>query len=75
MSGSGKPYFHQSMFWSDLGPELGYEAIGLVDSRLETYGVFARATSKDSPKALVEATGESLRSVTETVSKNRNQLV
>ncbi|XP_045778734.1 apoptosis-inducing factor 1, mitochondrial-like isoform X2 [Maniola jurtina] len=34
-------YRHQSMFWSDLGPQLGYEAIGIVDSRLRTVGVFA----------------------------------
>ena len=46
----GKPYWHQSMFWSDLGPEVGYEAIGLVDSSLPTVGVFAKATEKDTPK-------------------------
>ncbi len=26
--GAGKSYTHQSMFWSDLGPDVGYEAIG-----------------------------------------------
>ncbi|XP_039748325.1 apoptosis-inducing factor 1, mitochondrial-like isoform X2 [Pararge aegeria] len=36
-----KTYEHQSMFWSDLGPQLGYEAIGIIDSRLPTVGVFA----------------------------------
>jgi len=66
MLGRGKPYWHQSMFWSDLGPEVGYEAIGLVDSSLPTVGVFAKATEKDTPKAVVTATGESMRSVTET---------
>ncbi|CAG0881680.1 unnamed protein product [Cyprideis torosa] len=65
MTGAGKPYWHQSMFWSDLGPEVGYEAIGIVDSHLPTVGVFAKATAKDTPKAVVEATGESLRSETE----------
>lgn len=25
----GKPYKHQSMFWSDLGPKVGYEALGI----------------------------------------------
>lgn len=40
----GKPYLHQSMFWSDLGPDVGYEAIGIVDSSLPTVGVFAKAT-------------------------------
>ena len=64
---TGKPYWHQSMFWSDLGPDVGYEAIGIVDSSLPTVGVFAKATTKDTPKAVVEATGESLRSETEQV--------
>ncbi|KAI5633521.1 apoptosis-inducing factor, mitochondrion-associated, c-term domain-containing protein [Phthorimaea operculella] len=36
-----KHYTHQSMFWSDLGPQLGYEAIGIIDSRLPTVGVFS----------------------------------
>lgn len=40
-----KPYQHQSMFWSDLGPEIGYEGIGLVDSSLPTVGVFALPTN------------------------------
>ncbi|XP_071529710.1 apoptosis-inducing factor 1, mitochondrial isoform X2 [Panulirus ornatus] len=65
MTGSGKPYWHQSMFWSDLGPEVGYEAIGIVDSSLPTVGVFAKATKEDTPKAVVEATGEGMRSETE----------
>ena len=55
MTGAGKPYTHQSMFWSDLGPEVGYEAIGLVDSKLQTVGVFASADpAKDSPKGKAE---------------------
>lgn len=62
MTGAGKPYWHQSMFWSDLGPEVGFEAIGVVDSRLPTVGVFARATAKDTPKAAAEESGEGLRS-------------
>lgn len=49
-------------FRSDLGPDVGYEAIGLVDSRLPTVGVFAKATEKDTPKA---AAIEGLRSETE----------
>lgn len=35
---------HQSMFWSDLGPDVGYEAVGIIDSSLPTVGVFAKAT-------------------------------
>lgn len=50
---------------SDLGPNVGYEAIGLVDSALPTVGVWAKATTADTPKAVVEATGEGMRSETE----------
>lgn len=39
---SEKPYKHQSMFWSDLGTAVGYEAIGLVDASLPTVAVFAK---------------------------------
>lgn len=46
MSGQKKPYKHQSMFWSDLGPEVGYEGIGLIDSSLPTVGVFAKVSEK-----------------------------
>ncbi|XP_015786760.1 apoptosis-inducing factor 1, mitochondrial [Tetranychus urticae] len=42
MTGAGKPYRHQSMFWSDLGPDIGFEAIGLVNSSLPTVGVFSK---------------------------------
>ena len=70
MTGAGKPYWHQSMFWSDLGPEVGYEAIGIVDSSLPTVGVFAKATAQDTPQAVVEATGEGVRSETEQVSSS-----
>ncbi|XP_032223034.2 apoptosis-inducing factor 1, mitochondrial [Nematostella vectensis] len=69
MTGAGKPYWHQSMFWSDLGPDVGYEAIGLVDSSLPTVGVWAKATKEDTPKAVVEATGEGMRSETEQVAE------
>ncbi|XP_030383443.1 putative apoptosis-inducing factor 1, mitochondrial isoform X2 [Scaptodrosophila lebanonensis] len=47
MTGAKKPYTHQSMFWSDLGPEIGYEGIGLVDSSLPTVGVFALPSEAD----------------------------
>nr|AMY56536.1 AIF1 [Botryllus schlosseri] len=62
MTGAGKPYWHQSMFWSDLGPDVGYEAIGIVDAKLPTVGVFAKATAADTPRAAAEATGEGVRS-------------
>lgn len=35
------------MFWSDLGPEIGYEGIGLVDSSLPTVGVFSLPSKDD----------------------------
>ncbi|KFM61498.1 Apoptosis-inducing factor 1, mitochondrial, partial [Stegodyphus mimosarum] len=74
MTGAGRPYLHQSMFWSDLGPEIGYEAIGIVDSSLPTVGVFAKATEADTPKSVVDSTGESIRSETEQqlVDKNKS---
>ncbi|XP_062392499.1 apoptosis-inducing factor 1, mitochondrial isoform X3 [Sardina pilchardus] len=66
MTGANKPYWHQSMFWSDLGPDVGYEAIGIVDSSLPTVGVFAKATEKDTPKAAAEKSGTGIRSESET---------
>lgn len=36
------------MFWSDIGPSVGYEAIGIIDSSLNTVGVFAKGNPKDS---------------------------
>ncbi len=36
MAGQAVPYLHQPFFYSDLF-ELGYEAVGDLDSRLETY--------------------------------------
>lgn len=42
-----KPYKHQSMFWSDLGSAVGFEAIGLVDSSLPTVAVFAKQSLAD----------------------------
>lgn len=35
------------MFWSDIGPSVGYEAIGIIDSSLNTVGVFAKGNPKD----------------------------
>lgn len=64
MTGSGKPYSHQSMFWSDLGPDIGFEAIGIVDSALPTVGVFAKPNESDSLKS-VDATEENVHSETE----------
>jgi len=39
------------MFWSDLGPKIGFEAMGLVDSkRYRTVGFFGKATKEDTPE-------------------------
>lgn len=43
----GKPYLHQAMFWSDLGPDVGYEAVGIIDSSLPTVAVFAKPSAKE----------------------------
>lgn len=52
----GKPYKHQSMFWSDLGPRVGYEALGIIDSTLPTVSVFVKkATENASPKSAIES--------------------
>ncbi|XP_063297022.1 apoptosis-inducing factor 1, mitochondrial-like [Pelobates fuscus] len=66
MTGAAKPYWHQSMFWSDLGPDVGYEAIGIVDSSLSTVCVFTRATEKDTPKSAAELSGTGNRSESDT---------
>lgn len=47
MTGAHKPYWHQSMFWSDLGPNVGFEAIGLTDSDLQTVAVYAKMAPDD----------------------------
>lgn len=47
MTGAHKPYWHQSMFWSDLGPKVGFEAIGLTDSSLQTVAVYAKRQPGD----------------------------
>ena len=46
------------MFWSDLGPKIGFEAIGLVDSSLQTIGLFAKGDETDTPAALAHASNE-----------------
>jgi programmed cell death 8 (apoptosis-inducing factor) len=46
MVGEGKAYTHQSMFWSDLGRDISFEAVGIIDSSLQTVGVFAKPNSQ-----------------------------
>lgn len=54
------------MFWSDLGPEVGYEAIGIVDSSLPTVGVFAKH-SETTPAAAVNTSNDGAKSTSEEV--------
>uniref|UniRef100_A0A182W7A5 FAD/NAD(P)-binding domain-containing protein n=1 Tax=Anopheles minimus TaxID=112268 RepID=A0A182W7A5_9DIPT len=56
MVGLNKPYTHQSMFWSDLGPRISYEAIGLIDSALPTVAVFAKRTAEEMSRAVAAVT-------------------
>ncbi|XP_043502938.1 apoptosis-inducing factor 1, mitochondrial [Polistes fuscatus] len=76
MTGAGKPYLHQSMFWSDLGPEVGYEAIGIVDSSFPTVGVFAKATEADTPKAALTELADEEKAIaqTEAIKKEETRL-
>lgn len=48
---------------SDLGPDVGYESIGIVDSNLPTVGVFAKATAKNTPKAATEKSGMTFHNI------------
>ncbi|XP_021703282.1 putative apoptosis-inducing factor 1, mitochondrial [Aedes aegypti] len=63
MVGLNKPYTHQSMFWSDLGPKIGYEAIGIIDSALPTVAVFAKST----PPQTIPDTSEKLQAANASV--------
>lgn len=42
-----KPYLHQPFFWSDLGSNISYEAVGIVDSSLNTVGVWAKMNNDE----------------------------
>ncbi|KAL9707823.1 hypothetical protein quinque_011341 [Culex quinquefasciatus] len=53
----------RSMFWSDLGPKIGYEAIGIIDSALPTVAVFAKA----SPAQIIPDTSEKLQAANATI--------
>lgn len=63
MAGLNKPYTHQSMFWSDLGPKIGYEAIGIIDSALPTVAVFAKTAAVET----IPDTSEKLQAANATV--------
>lgn len=46
MTGASKMYRYQSIFWSDLEPYVSFQAIGIIDSSLETYAVFEKPPEK-----------------------------
>lgn len=57
MTGAGKAYTHQSMFWSEIGRDISFEAVGIIDSSLPTVSVFA---DPDDLIALEQETAEAL---------------
>eukprot|EP00731_Ephydatia_muelleri_P030546 Em0022g60a len=69
MAGDHQHFKHQSMFWSDIGKEVGFEATGLVDSRLPTVSLFAKIgedaalPSEDFSKGVVFYLSENSRRV------------
>ncbi|KAI8638177.1 apoptosis-inducing factor, mitochondrion-associated, C-term-domain-containing protein [Parasitella parasitica] len=76
MVGYNRAYNHQSMFWSDLGPEIGYEAVGLIDSQLSTVSVWAKATAQDTPAAAAASEADSPRATpTETATGSVTEAV
>lgn len=50
MAGAKKEYKHQPMFWSDIGPDVAFEAVGLIDSSLETVAIFRQDDSEEQSK-------------------------
>lgn len=36
------------MFWSDLGPKITFEAIGIIDSTLPTVAIYAKSKEEES---------------------------
>ncbi|KAF9105120.1 Apoptosis-inducing factor 1, mitochondrial [Mortierella sp. AM989] len=59
-----KPYKHQSMFWSDLGPHIGYEAVGVLDSKLSTVSIWTKKPTVTA--AATEEAGKKEETKTET---------
>ncbi|KAJ3332154.1 Apoptosis-inducing factor 1, mitochondrial, partial [Kappamyces sp. JEL0680] len=47
MTGAKTPYTHQSMFWSNVGPEISFEAVGNLDAKLQTVSIWSKAPEDD----------------------------
>ncbi|XP_061189197.1 apoptosis-inducing factor 1, mitochondrial-like [Saccostrea echinata] len=88
MTGAAKMYRYQSIFWSDLEPYVSFQAIGIIDSNLETYAVFERPQekkkkrkkkSKENSSAVTNQSGEAKKSQetkqSETISKDPKSTV
>lgn len=41
------------MFWSDLGPQVAYEGLGIIDSNLPTVSVFAKEQTSNSTSGVL----------------------
>lgn len=64
------------MFWSDLGPEIGYEGIGLIDSSLPTVGVFSLPSKADrqTDNLSETSTEESTQKISANIIENTNDV-
>ena len=67
MAGAGAPYEHLPFFYSDLF-DLGYEAVGELDSRLETRLRLERAGERGRPSPTSTASGARAASCSGTAS-------
>ena len=47
-------HWHVPLRGYDVCLQVGYEAIGIIDSSLRTVGVWAEASKQDTPKACVD---------------------
>lgn len=54
------------MFWSDLGPRVGYEAIGVINSSLKTVAIFAKSGKDNNKESPVEESEKSTATETST---------
>lgn len=63
------------MFWSDIGPAVGYEAIGTIDSSLNTVGVFAKGNHNENSSLLANVTDQNIlnskKDISEMEAKNK----
>ncbi|KAJ3324288.1 Apoptosis-inducing factor 1, mitochondrial [Boothiomyces sp. JEL0866] len=53
MTGQKKPYDYQSMFWSNIGPKVSFEAVGILDKELPTVSVWSKDGGEQHGKGAV----------------------